>query len=172
MRLSADGAVAGASLLGIALARHLIGELQGLSPESVTLRFPYREKPYCPAGADFSISHTRGWVAALACASTRVGLDIETETSPQRAGARGGLGEWTAREAMLKACGAGLERIGEVQVGDGYCLWQQQSWVLTRPPAPSGVSAAIVSERPLSLSAREIAWQSLMGGPVEQAICA
>lgn len=172
MRLPADSAMAGASLLGIALARRLLGEVHGLPAESVTLRFPYRAKPYCAQGADFSISHSAGWLAALVSAGTRVGLDIEAQPALPGAFPSRDLGDWTAREAMLKACGAGLDRLSEVQVGDDYCLWQQQHWLLIRPSAPPGVHSAIVSEQPLRLSTREFTWRSLVASLGEEAVCA
>src|SRR5271170_7500865 len=57
MRL-AQGAAAIASLLGMALARVLLAEVQGQPAASLTLQFPYRKKPFSPGGADFSLSHS------------------------------------------------------------------------------------------------------------------
>src|SRR5271170_936456 len=85
MRLATSGAPAIASLLGIALARALLGELTGEHSDSIVLHFPYRAKPFSHGGADFSISHSRTWLAGIACATTRVGLDIEmAAASPVR----------------------------------------------------------------------------------------
>jgi phosphopantetheinyl transferase len=172
MRLAADSSAAGASLLGIALARRLLGEVHAMDADSVRLRFPYQAKPYCLDGADFSISHSGGWVAALVCASTRVGLDVEVDTAAGAAAPRGDLCDWTAREAMLKACGASLQQIRDFQVGDCYCRWKQQRWPLLRPPAPAGLIAAIVSEQPVAVSLREFAWQTLAGQVTQEASCA
>jgi phosphopantetheinyl transferase len=177
MRLPAAGAPAAASLLGIALARVLLGELLSAPPASITLQFPYRAKPVSPGGADFSLSHSGAWLAGIACASGRVGLDIEAR-APESSGtgtAGRDLADWTAREAAVKARGTSLEEVRDVQVYDSHCLWQQQRWLLARPQVPEGLVAAVVSEEPLTVSVRWLSWETLVGrviAPGTQMACA
>jgi phosphopantetheinyl transferase len=163
MRL-AQGAPGIASLLGMALARVLLGEVQGKHPSALTLEFPYGKKPFSPGGADFSLSHSGAWLAAIACASARVGLDIEAamplnstgDTVPRK------LVDWTAREATVKACGATLGEIHDVQVGATHCCYGQERWTLARPEVPAGLISAVVSERALTLTVRTVRWESLI----------
>jgi phosphopantetheinyl transferase len=170
MRLPAAGAPAIASLLGIALARVLLAEVMSAPAASLKLQFPVRGKPVCPGGADFSLSHSGTWLAGIACASARVGLDIEA-TAPASCSARGvrrALADWTAREATLKACGTSLNEVREVQVHEAHCLWQKERWWLARPQVPAGLVAALISERPLAVSVRSLAWESLVAQLIER----
>jgi phosphopantetheinyl transferase len=165
MRL-APGAAGIASLLGIALVRRLLGEVSGEPAASITLQFPYREKPFSPNGAEFSLSHSGAWLAAVACASARVGLDIEVAapTDGHVGTARRDLAEWTAREATVKARGMSLDAIHEVQVHDTHCQWQQERWCLARPEGPAGLMTAVASERALEFTVRTLSWQTLIDG--------
>jgi phosphopantetheinyl transferase len=164
MRLAPEGDTASASLLGMALARVLLAQMHGTSPASIPLQFPYRSKPFSPGRAHFSLSHSGQWLAGIACASARVGLDIEVRTpaAAALAGAGRDLGDWTAREAVVKARGSGLVQINEVQVHEAYCLCQHERWYLMRPAVPAGLIAAVVSEQPLALSVRSLSWESLI----------
>ena len=164
MRLAPEGDTARASLLGMALARLLLAQVHSASPASIPLRFPYRRKPFSPGHADFSLSHSGHWLAGIACASARVGLDIETCTPAvgMTGGAGRDLGDWTAREAVLKARGSSLEQINEVQVHATHCLYQHERWCLMRPEAPAGLIAAVVSEQPLALCVRTLNWEALI----------
>jgi phosphopantetheinyl transferase len=163
MRL-AQGSAAIASLLGIALARVLLAEVQDQPAASLTLQFPYRKKPCCPGGADFSLSHSGSWLAGIACATTRVGLDIEVakRANAGGSGAARDLVDWTAREATVKACGALLDEVDQVQVDAAHCHVRQAQWFLTRPSGPKELITAIVSEQRLALSVRTLSWESLI----------
>jgi phosphopantetheinyl transferase len=164
MRLASSPTAAIASLLGIALARLLLAELNATPPEAIRLRFPYRGKPFSPGSADFSLSHSGAWLAGVACASARVGLDIESPAPAARMAHSPGrdLHDWTAREAMVKARGATLDQLRQVQVSDTHCLWQRERWALMRPAAPAGLIAALVSEQALDLGVRTLPWQALV----------
>ncbi|MDE2138596.1 MAG: hypothetical protein KGJ68_14280, partial [Gammaproteobacteria bacterium] len=79
---------------------------------------PHRARA-APAAApppDFSISHSGPWVGCAAVAHGLVGFDLEEGTEAR-------LGEWAAREAALKACGAGIAEARAVELtADGaYC---------------------------------------------------
>ena len=56
---------------------------------------------------DFSISHSGPWVGCAAVAQGLVGFDVEEGTDAR-------LAAWAAREAALKACGAGIAEAGDV----------------------------------------------------------
>lgn len=177
MRLAAEGAPAIASLLGIAMARVLLGELLNESPAAVRLQFPYRKKPLSRGGADFSLSHSGAWLAGIACTSARVGLDIEATASASSSAHTAGrdLADWTAREATLKAGDSSLNEVSEVRVHDSYCLWQQQRWSLARPQGPEGLIAAVVSDQPLAAAVRWLTWERLVAAvtaPGTQMACA
>ncbi|MGA3158862.1 MAG: hypothetical protein ABSE43_14935 [Steroidobacteraceae bacterium] len=177
MRLAAEGAPAIASLLGIALARVLLGELLNESPASVRLQFPYRKKPVGPVGADFSLSHSGTWLAGIACASARVGLDIEATAAASSSAhaARRDLVDWTAREATVKAGASSLNEVSKVQVHDSHCLWREQRWLLVRPQGPEGLIAAVVSDQRLAVAVRWLTWESLVArvvAPGTQMACA
>jgi phosphopantetheinyl transferase len=163
MRL-AQGSAGIASLLGIALAHVLLAEVQGKPGASLTLQFPYRKKPLSPGGADFSLSHSGNWLAGLACASGRIGLDIEMAAPANSNGGTGtrNLADWTAREAAVKAWSATLDEMDQVQVGATHCHFRQAQWCLTRPSGPEELVTAVVSEQRLVLSVRTLSWESLV----------
>ena len=66
-----------------------------------------------PDTPDFSISHSGPWVGCAAVARGLVGFDVEEGTEAR-------LAAWAAREAALKACGAGIAEARDVELlGDG-----------------------------------------------------
>jgi len=120
LEIAAHAARAPATLAGIALALRALERLTGLELAPAALAFPDGGKPHLARGAvalpcspDFSISHSGPWVGCAAVAQGLVGFDVEAGTEAR-------LGEWAAREAALKACGAGLAEAREVELdGDG-----------------------------------------------------
>ncbi len=121
LEVASHAARAPATLAGIALALRALGELAGCEIRAAQLAFPQDGKPrllgagVCPDsgtdrdGPDFSISHSGPWVGCAAVAHGLVGFDLEVG-SDQR------LTEWAAREAALKACGAGLTEVRAVSL--------------------------------------------------------
>ncbi|MBA2695867.1 MAG: 4'-phosphopantetheinyl transferase superfamily protein [Actinobacteria bacterium] len=122
-------------------------------------------RPVAGAGIDVGLSHSGGWIAAATTRSGCVGVDIEAprpvspalarrcladselawweDAPPGRARALRFLQLWTAKEAYLKATGAGLStdpRDLEIDVtgdrpvlaGDGTGSWEVSAW----SPAP------------------------------------
>jgi 4'-phosphopantetheinyl transferase len=113
LEVASHAARAPATLAGIALALRALGELAGREIRATQLAFPQDGKPRLLSagvsrlggaerdGPDFSISHSGPWVGCAAVAHGLVGFDLELGTDER-------LTEWAAREAALKACGAGL----------------------------------------------------------------
>ncbi|MGH8132676.1 MAG: 4'-phosphopantetheinyl transferase family protein, partial [Steroidobacteraceae bacterium] len=117
LELAAHAARAPATLAGVALALRALGEAAGRAFSAADLAFPQGGKPQLRVltekdGPDFSISHSGPWVGCAAVARGRVGLDIEFGSDAR-------LEAWAAREAALKACGAGLAAAADVQLHEG-----------------------------------------------------
>jgi phosphopantetheinyl transferase len=112
LELASHVARAPQTLAGVALALHALGKLTGTRVAPGELAFPDGGKPHLARSAaapDFSISHSGPWVGCAAVAHGLVGFDLET-------GAEARLQEWAAREAALKACGAGIGEAREVEL--------------------------------------------------------
>jgi phosphopantetheinyl transferase len=120
LEVEARAARAPATLAGVALALRALARLTGSPVGAADLAFPAAGKPRllpaahadtADAGAppDFSISHSGPWVGCAAVAHGLVGFDVELGTEDR-------LAEWTAREAAVKACGAGIGVAREVQL--------------------------------------------------------
>ena len=140
-------------LTGRALARRMLWALGGQNSVAPFARTPYG-KPFCPqTTADFSISHSADMVWVALCRTAAVGIDVEqihplpdaadltTQLHPQERHALLTLpaGEletaffrcWTRKEAVLKACGTGLNTpLNSFCVSTGP---QQSNWILTAP---------------------------------------
>lgn len=116
LEVAAHGARAPQTLAGIALALRALGELTGTRVAPAALVFPDGGKPHLGRAAacaapppDFSISHSGPWVGCAAVAHGLVGFDLEE-------GSEARLSEWAAREAALKACGAGIAEARAVEL--------------------------------------------------------
>ena len=132
------------SLCGDGLAREMLGEKLGISPELVTFSYTENGKPLTQ-GAFFSVSHS-GDTVACAVSDVPVGVDVEKlRPVPPRMGAA--LAEywntqeefwqyWTAREAALKCHGGRLWDWKKAEIFDG-CI--------TRPDLP-GYAVAVYEE--------------------------
>jgi len=123
----ADSPGARASLAGIALALRALTALTGRAVGPGEIVFAQGAKPrlahacvarggpaderrtLCP---DFSISHSGPWVGCAAVRCGRVGFDVEIGSGER-------IASFVAREAALKACGAGIRALREVHLGAG-----------------------------------------------------
>jgi phosphopantetheinyl transferase len=110
---SADSPGARASLAGIALALRALSALTGRAVGPGEIVFAQGAKPRlahaCP---DFSISHSGPWVGCAAVRCGRVGFDVEMGSGER-------IASFVAREAALKACGAGIRALREVRLSAG-----------------------------------------------------
>ena len=140
-------------LAGRALARRMLWAATGKSDATPFARCAHG-KPFCPqTTADFSISHSASMVWVALCRSAAVGIDVEhIRPLPDAADLTGQLhplerqallalpaGDmekaffrcWTRKEAVLKACGTGLNTpLNSFCVSTGP---QQSNWILTAP---------------------------------------
>jgi phosphopantetheinyl transferase len=124
---SADSPGARASLAGIALALRALSALTARTLAPGEIVFAPGAKPRlaharlaraaltderrapCP---DFSISHSGPWVGCAAVRCGRVGFDVEMGSGER-------IATFVAREAALKACGAGIRALREVRLSAG-----------------------------------------------------
>ena len=142
-------------LAGRALARRMLCAVMGQYNTAQFARSPYG-KPFCPqTTADFSISHSADMVWVALCRTAAVGIDVEQfrplpdaadltdQLHPQERHALLALPEeylekaffrcWTRKEAVLKACGTGLNTPLH-----SFCVrteQQQSNWILSAPVA-------------------------------------
>jgi phosphopantetheinyl transferase len=148
----ATGAVspqARASLAGIALALRVLAQVAGRAVTPQEIVFAPGEKPRLASGAagcvasscDFSISHSGPWVGCAAVRGGRVGFDLEMGSEARIAG-------WVAREATLKACGAGLAAFHEVQLAGAQASCRGTQWYAHAAQWFPGAAACVMSDRP------------------------
>ena len=142
-------------LAGRALARRMLNAATSQNTTAPFARSPYG-KPFCPqTTVDFSISHSAEMVWVALCRTAAVGIDVEQirplpdaadltgQLHPQERHALLALPEeelekaffrcWTRKEAVLKACGTGLNTPLHC-----FCVrtdQQQENWILAAPAA-------------------------------------
>jgi hypothetical protein len=142
MRLRGDLRAQALTLVGIELARRLLGQAVGREVAAAALRFPWGGKPHAPGLPDFSISHSGAWVGCAVATAGRVGFDLECAgATPAHA-----LADWTAREAVLKAAGATLAAAAAVAIDGAGAEFGGRRWRLLAPTAPPGCTAALAFE--------------------------
>jgi len=132
-------------------------------------------KPRFPDGPDFSISHSRGFAAcAVAPPGFSIGIDLEPRDRARAAAVLRIAGEqeraaladgvmtatelWTAKEAVLKAAGAGLPEICGVSVQPAIAHFAGRTYAWRHVHPGQGLVLAIVVDR--TMPPVEIRWQA------------
>lgn len=163
-------------LAGRALARRMLGTATGKHNIAPFARNPHG-KPFCPqTSIDFSISHAADMVWVALCRTTTVGIDVEplhalpdaadltSQLHPLERQAllalpaseleKAFLRCWTRKEAVLKACGTGLNTpLHSFCVNTGP---QQDDWLLSAPAAETSPTLRTAAE-PGQWTCRDIA---------------
>lgn len=147
LEVTAHAARAPATLAGIALALHALAELAGRDVRAGELAFPEGGKPRLAhasagVGPDFSISHSGHWVGCAAVAHGLVGFDVEL-------GAGTDLEGWAAREAALKACGAGIAEARAVELVEGGAVCRGIGLHATALDLFAGAAACVMTSLPV-----------------------
>jgi 4'-phosphopantetheinyl transferase superfamily protein len=162
-----------ASLTVLALLARLAASCS--PPPLSALQWSERGKPRLPGGPEFSLTHSRGFAAcAVAPRGLAVGIDLEPEgragaaairhvASPaERAALASGwltaTALWTAKEAVIKAAGAGLADLRGVAVRQDRARFAGMdfAWRLLRPG--DGLLLALATRGPMP--AISLGWSS------------
>lgn len=148
------------SLIGLALLANLLAPYT--LPSLRCLRWTPLGKPVLPDGPDFSITHSGGFVAcAVASRGLSVGIDLEPADRARPAAVRriaaadermalenGSVTAtelWVAKEAVLKAAGAGLADIRRVHVRSDVASFDGSDFYWRRYRLKSGLLLAIAT---------------------------
>ena len=166
LRLSADPGAQARSLVGIALACTLLSHAGERRIEPRALRYTPLGKPHAPGLPEFSIAHAGSWVVCALASVGDVGVDIELLAQAQALPAwrhvfdagelaaarspRMALAIWTAKEAALKAAGAGFAELPHVRVRGRELRFRGQRWHCRAPRVAPGTIARLVTSRPVA----------------------
>lgn len=159
---SADSPRARASLAGIALALRALSALTGRAVGPGEMLFAQGAKPRlahaCAARAlcpDFSISHSGPWVGCAAVRCGRVGFDVEMGSGER-------IASFVAREAALKACGAGIGALREVRLSAGRASCRGELMYAHALQLFAGAAACVMTSLAVpELGARALALEEL-----------
>ena len=159
--MAAHGARAAETLAGIALALRALTEAGGREVGAGELAFPDGGKPRLRRsgatgeGPEFSIAHSGHWVGCAAVAQGLVGFDVEVGTTER-------IAQWTAREAALKACGAGIAAAREVELADGLAVCRGVVLHARALDLFAGAAACVMTSAPVArLEARALTLEEL-----------
>jgi phosphopantetheinyl transferase len=149
LEVAAHAARAPATLAGVALALHALTRLAGRPIAAAELAFPDGGKPHLLRAAaaaadvpDFSIGHSGPWAGCAAVAHGLVGFDVELGTEAR-------LAAWAAREAALKACGAGITEARDVELIEGGARCRGVALHATALELFPGAAACVMTSLPV-----------------------
>ncbi len=146
-----------ATLAGVALALRALTRALGREVRASELLFVTDEKPRLAssaeparAAADFSIAHSGPYVGCAALRGGRVGLDVEL-------GSDAHLGNWVAREAVVKAAGLGVRAVKDVELNGADARCRGEHWHARRLEQFAGaVACAMTSVAVAAVEARSV----------------
>lgn len=152
LRLPIDAGRQSQTFLGLALACRLLGAAAGRPVAPAELRFARSGKPCVPGCPEFSIAHAGDWVLCALAADGPIGIDVEaTATAGSNEAA---LATWAAREATIKAAGATLAELAQVQVHGRRIRFRGRRWYCRTPRLPERppvrLVVRVVTERPIT----------------------
>jgi hypothetical protein len=157
LALGAGGPQERASLAGIALALRALGALLARAVSPGELVFAQGGKPRLARKslADFSISHSGPWVGCAAVGCGRVGFDVEVGGGER-------IATWVAREAALKAWGAGIRAVREVHLSAAGARCGGIEWQARAVALFPGARACVMTSHALrELDARALSLEEL-----------
>jgi phosphopantetheinyl transferase len=155
------------SLVAVALACELLTRVMQRPLRPAQLRYTALGKPYAPGFPEFSISHSGAWVVCALAGVGKIGIDVETVPVDSR---RAALATWTAKEATLKAAGARLQDLPQVQLRGSQLHFQDRRWYCRTPKLSVDTVLRVVSSVPITrlrlrriAAGRVVAWQEALG---------
>jgi phosphopantetheinyl transferase len=163
LRMPLDAGRQSLTYLGLALACRLLSDASGRQVEPAELRFTRTGKPYAPGCPHFSITHAGQWVLCALAAQGEVGIDAEEGGAARSRGYT--LATWAAKEATVKAAGATLAELGQVQLRGRRICFRGRSWYCRTPRLNSPLIVRVVT-------ARRVTQLLLRSMPVESALAA
>ena len=155
-----DPSGAARSIAGLLLLSHAMRRLGQRDFDLAEVRREPSARPRCPRDISFSISHSEALVAcALSTTARPIGLDVE-HVRPIAAGdfelylsdderahaghdAQRFFALWTRKESVVKAHGAGLARLSEVELDGHRARFDGTQWVLCDVDLAAGYRAAL-----------------------------
>jgi len=167
LRASGSPRMQSQSLVGVALACELLTRLRQRPMRPWQLRYTVEGKPYVPGFPEFSIAHSGAWVVCALAGVGKIGIDVEAVPVGAR---RAELAAWTLKEATLKAAGARLQSLPQVQLRGRRVHFQDQRWYCRAPTLSAGTIVRVVSSVPITRLrmrripvGRVVAWQEALG---------
>ena len=167
LRLSADPGAQARSLLGIALACTLLGDASGRRIEPRALRYtPFGQAARArAAGVQHRARRSNGWCARSRASGTWASTSsrwrgrrrlprwrhvFDAEELAAARSPRMALAIWTAKEAVLKAAGAGFAELPQVRVRGRELRFRGRRWHCRAPRVAPGTIARLVTSRPVA----------------------
>jgi len=145
LRMPFDAGSQSQTYLGLALASRLLSDASGRQILPSELRFTRAGKPFAPGCPDFSITHAGEWVLCALAAGGEVGIDAEESGAARWSEDR--LASWAAKEATVKAAGATLAELAQVQLRGRRIAFRGRSWYCRTPRLQAPLVVRVVTER-------------------------
>jgi len=177
--LSREAHAQSQSVLGVALACHLLSSASGRRVAPEELRYSMNGKREAPGRPQFSIAHAGELVLCALSMHGTVGVDLEPLVSPrslprwlavfdarERAAARSAraaLGIWTTKEAVLKAADGTLADLKQVRVRGRRVEFRGRRWHCRALHLGARVIARLVTDEPVTrLTVRALPMHSVL----------